>query len=133
MSNAVYPSALDAFGTAEIDYASDTIKIQLLSATYTYSSSHDFFNDITGAIDSPQTLAGKSVSAGEFYADDAVFPAVATGSTIKAYVVYKDTGTSSTSALIAYVDTRADTVPISVATNDGDVTVAFASGKVFKI
>lgn len=133
MSNAVYPKGLDAFLAADIDFLTDTIKVALLDSTYTYSAAHDFLNDITGTVDSPQALTTPTVVNGEAFADDVVFPAVPAGDTVTALVVYKDTGTSSTSPLIAFIDTKADTTPISIVTNDGNITISWPSGRVFKI
>lgn len=133
MSNAVYPKALDALAVGTIDYVGDTIKVQLLDATYTYSTAHEFIDDITGTIGTAETLTGTTVTDGEFFADDAVLAAVATGHTVKSFVVYVDTGTPGTSHVLAYIDTRADTVPISLATNGGDITVEWPSNRVFKI
>lgn len=133
MSSALYPSAIASFlgsGT-RIDLDGDTIKVVAIdSADYTYSSSHDFLDDVpSGArIGTPQTLASVSLTAGVFDAADATFPSV-TGDPFEALIIYKDTGTESTSPLIAYID------GLSCTPNGGNITVQWDNGasKIFKI
>lgn len=133
MSNAVYPKALDAFLAGSVDFVTDTIKVQLLDSTYTYSAAHDFLDDITGTVGTATALSGKSTVNGEAFASDTTIPAVPSGSTVTALVVYQDTGTAGTSQLLAFIDTKADTTAISVVTNDEDIIVAWPSSRVFKI
>lgn len=59
-------------------------------------------------------------------AGNAVFPDVASGSTVTQYVIYKDTGTASTSALIAHFDTTA------TATSGEDIVIAWAGAGIFE-
>lgn len=131
--NAWYPSGLAAVLSGDVDVLVDTIKVALVSATYVYSSAHDFYNDVTGVVGTPVALAGKAVSGGELSADDTVFVAVGSGSTVTGLVVYRDSGVAGTSALLGYICRQADTVPISRATTGGDITIAWPAGRVLKI
>jgi len=101
--------------STKIDLASDTIKCALVTSTYTPNiDTHDFFDDITNEVTGTGYTAGGATLATKtwtlntaldkmvFDADDASWPA----STITARyaVLYKDTGTPSTSPLIMIFD-----------------------------
>jgi len=83
-------------------------------------------------LNSQQTLASKTVTLGVFDAADITFTAVTAGSTVKAVVLYKDTGVNSTSPLIAYIDTITG---FPLATNGGDISIVWDSGanKIFAL
>ncbi len=143
MANALYPTFKELLlnpgtlgttsGTA-VDLADDTIKVALVdTGTYTYSTAHDFYNDVsTAVIGTPQTLASKTVTAGVFDAADVTFTSV-TGSSVEALVIYKDTGTASTSPLIAYIDTVSSGLPVTP--NGGNITITWDNGanKIFAL
>jgi len=104
----------------EVDFDTDTIKVALVSSSYTPNQdTHDYWDDVstyevsgTGYTAGGATLTGKSVTydsgtnVTKFDATDVSW----TGSTITARyaVVYLSTGTASTSPLIAYVDFGSD-------------------------
>ena len=69
---------------------------------------------------------------GVFDAADITYTAVTSGSTAKAIVIYKDTGLSGTSPLLAYIDTITG---FPLATNGGDITIVWDSGanKIFAL
>ena len=115
MANAVYNSAKTDLLNANVDYASDTIKVALVTSSYSPDvDSHEFFDDITNEVSGTgytaggATLASKSVSQddtdneGVFDAADVTW----SSSTITARgaVLYKSTGTPATSNLICYID-----------------------------
>lgn len=54
----IYPSALRLLQNGTIDLDTDTLKLALVTASYTYSSSHDFFNDITNEVSGAGYSAG---------------------------------------------------------------------------
>ncbi len=133
MANALYPSFKALLLTGGIDLSSDTIKVALVdTGTYTYSSAHDFYDDVTGVVGTPQTLASKTTTAGVFDAADVTYTAVS-GASVEAYIIYKDTGTPSTSPLIGYFDTASSGLPVTP--NGGDITLTFDSGasKIFAL
>lgn len=141
MANALYPKYKEKLlnpgtlgstsGTA-VDLADDTIKIALVdTGTYTYSTTHEFYSSVSAAvIGTPQTLASKTVTDGTFDAADVTFTSV-TGNSVEALVVYKDTGTASTSSLVCYIDVAASGLPVTP--NGGNITVTFNASGIFSI
>jgi hypothetical protein len=115
----LYGSVFSKAFNKEIDYDTDTVKVALLGSGYTPSLAHDYFNDVsaqeitgTGYTAGGATLASKTVTFTSgtgitvFDAADTVW----SSSTLTARyaVVYVSTGTSSTSALIGFVNFGAD-------------------------
>jgi hypothetical protein len=133
MSNAVYPTGLAAILSGDVDIPVDTIKVALVTSTYVYSSAHDFYNDISGVVGTDQTLGTKTVTDGYVGAANSTWTAVPAGSTVTGIVCYKSTGVSSTSQLLAYIDTRGDGAALAVVTDGGNITMTWANGKVFRI
>lgn len=133
MSNALYDKGRDAFLNGSINWTSDTVKVALINtSTYTVNlSTHQFFSDLSGVVGTPVALSGKSSSAGVANASTATFTAV-TGSASGALVIYKDTGTTTTSPLIAYIDSATG---LPVTPNGGDITITWDTGsnKIFKL
>lgn len=104
------------FGSAPVNWTADTIKVGLVTASYTPAQDTDQFwttpvaNEITGTgyTAGGATLAGKSV--GAVIATHTV-PLIASASswttasfTCRYAVVYKSTGTNGTSPLLGWVD-----------------------------
>ncbi len=81
----------------------DDIRVILLDSSYTYSSAHDFLDDISAGsrVAVSGALAGKSVTGGIFDATDVPFTGL-TGDAITQGYYYKHTGTESTSRLLIY-------------------------------
>lgn len=134
MANALYAKGKEKILSGSINFSSDTIKAALLSSAYTANLSTDeFWSGISAnLLNTAQTLGSKSVTSGIFDAADVTFTAVTSGSTAKAIVIYKDTGTASTSPLIAYIDTITG---FPLATNGGDITITWDNGsyKIFSL
>jgi len=115
-----YGSLITKAFNKEVDFDTDTIKVALVSSSYTPNQdTHDYWDDVssnevsgTGYTAGGATLASKTVTydsgtnVTKFDAADVSW----TSSTITARyaVVYLDTGTASTSPLIAYVDFGSD-------------------------
>lgn len=126
-----------------IDLLADTLKLMLCSNVYT-ENKDDQFIDTGGASDAvdarlagttDQTLGSKAVgrdTTGDFsYFDaaDVTFVGVTGGQTAGKAVLYKDTGTPTTSRILAVFDIA------DITTNGGDITIQFAapaSGGVLK-
>ncbi|MEY5098058.1 MAG: hypothetical protein RJA36_777 [Pseudomonadota bacterium] len=127
MANALYAKGKEKILSGSINLPSDTIKASLLSSSYTANLSTDeFWSTISGnLLNTSQTLASKTVTAGVFDAADVTFTAVTAGSTVKAVVIWKDTGTPSTSPLLVYIDTITG---FPLATNGGDITITWDNG-----
>ena len=134
MANALYAKGKEKILSGSINLPSDTIKASLLSSAYTANLSTDEFWSTISAnlLNTSQTLASKSVTAGVFDAADVTFTAVTSGSTAKAIVIWKDTGTPSTSPLLVYIDTITG---FPLATNGGDITITWDNGsyKIFSL
>lgn len=134
MANALYAKGKEKILSGSINLPSDTIKASLLSSSYTANLSTDeFWSGISAnLLNTSQTLASKTVTAGVFDAADVTFTAVTSGSTVKAVVIWKDTGTPSTSPLLVYIDTITG---FPLATNGGDITITWDNGsyKIFSL
>ena len=143
-ANVFMNEAKESIVDRNIDLIADTLKCIALTATYT-ANADDQFIDTGGASDmvdaratgtTDQTLAGKAIgkdNTGDFAyfdANDVTFTAVPSGSAIVAVGVYKDTGTTTTSKILAYFD-----IP-DVTPNGGDITIQWATpanGGLFKL
>lgn len=135
MANALYDKGREAFLKGEISWNSDDIRLILIDANdYTVNlATHDNLDDIPGGarVATSGALSGKTTTDGVADATDVTLSTV-TGDQSEAIVIYKHTGTESTSKLIAYIDT-ATGLPITP--NGGDITVTFDNGanKIFKL
>lgn len=135
MANALFDKARQRFLEGQFNWNTDTIKAALVdTGTYTPNlSAHEFLSDIsTGArVAMSGAFTGKTTTGGAADANDITYTSV-TGPSIEAIVIFKDTGTDSTSPLIAYIDT-ATGLPITP--NGGDIIVTWDNGanKIFKL
>ena len=124
----------------EVDFDTDTIKVALLSASYRPDQdAHDYFNDVstyevsgTGYTAGGNTLASKTAtydSANNVIVLDAADTTWASSTITARYaVVYDATGTSSTSALIGYVDFGSDQ-----SSTNGNFTITWDSTGIVRI
>lgn len=128
-----------ATAARRVDWVTDTIKVALTTSSYTPNQdTHDFFDDITNEITGTGYSAGgaslanktltydTSTNQTRLDADDTVWST----STITARyaVIYKDTGTASTSPLLGYIDFGADQT-----TSAADFTISYDSTGVLRI
>lgn len=121
MANTLFPKGKQKILSASINFPSDTLKAVMVTDGYTYSTAHEFLSDLgANTVGTAQTLTTKTITDGVFDADDVTFAALAPGSTLKAVILYKDTGVAGTSALIDYIDT---VTGLPMATNGGDVQI----------
>jgi hypothetical protein len=122
------PGTLGTTSGDAVDFSDDTIKAALVRNTaYNPASSttDEFFSSATvvSGVTNP-TLGTKTVTSGTLDAADPTFTAVPSGAAIDWVLIYKDTGTGTTSSMIARLDLTAAVTP-----NGGDITVQFnASG-----
>jgi hypothetical protein len=127
MANALYDLGRESFLKGEISWSSDNIKTVLVdSADYTVNLATDqFLSDIAagGRVATSANLATKTTVAGAADAADVTFTAV-TGDISEALVIYQDTGTATTSRLIAYIDTATG---LPVTPNGGDIQVQWSA------
>jgi hypothetical protein len=134
MANALYTKGKQGLLNGDFDLDTNTIKAVLVdTADYTVNLATDNALDdiLAGARVATGTLANKTITDGVFDADDLTLTAV-TGDPSEAVVIYKDTGTESTSLLLAYIDTATG---LPVTPNGGNITIAWDSGanKIFKL
>lgn len=136
MASGLYEKARQKFLEGGIAILTDNIKAVLVDvADYTVNlGTHEFLSDIVlaGRVAISANLTSKSSALGIFNANPTVFSAV-TGDQSEAVVLFKDTGTASTSPLILYVDSASSGLPVTP--NGGDITLNFDTGtnKIFKL
>lgn len=135
MANAVYPKALEAFLKADIDMENDSIRVLVTdSADYTYSSAHDFLDDVpSGArVGTAVVLGSKTFTLGVFDAADPTLTGV-TGDSVEQIILYQHTGTESTSRLICYLDRDGVDVAFSVTPDGGNILITWHASGIFSI
>lgn len=137
MANAIHPkykqSLLD--GDSNIDLNDGTVRAILIdTGTYTYTTwlnSSQYYSDVSGQVGgTPQIINNTTVTNGLFDGDNVVFPTV-TGNSAEAILIYIDTGTASTSRLVAWLDTGVSGLPITP--NGGDITIAWNGSGIFQL
>jgi len=127
MANAMYGKGKEHILNGDIDFDTNVLKAILLSSSYTPSlSTHEFLTDVSSyRLNTDQTLTGVTKTLGVFDANDPTWTAVASGATASYVAIYKDTGTPSTSLLIALFDTITN---FPVSTIGSDITVRWDNG-----
>jgi len=135
MANRIYTEARRLFLEGGINWLTDDIKAMLIDAdAYSLNiDAHKYLSDIpTSARVTPGVLlTGKSTEGGAADANDVTFSSVS-GPTVEAILLYRDSGSESTSNLIVWLDT-ATGLPITP--NGGDIIVTWDNGvnKIFRL
>lgn len=135
MADALYGLGRQKILEGSIAMLTDNIKVVLVDlADYTLAiDTHDFLDDIpAGArVATSGNMASKTSTLGVFDAANITYSSVS-GDVSEALVIYKDTGTASTSPLIAYIDSATG---LPVTPNGGDITITWDAGanKIFKL
>lgn len=120
-----YGAVLLHLGNARINFSSDTFKVLLTTSSYTPDvDAHDYLDDVSNEITGTgYTTGGATLSGLSWTYDGASNTAKLTATattwstatfTARRAVVYKSTGTSSTSPLVSYVDFGADESPAGI-------------------
>lgn len=134
MANALYPKWKEGLISGASNVAlNGNVKVVLVDlADYSYSSAHDFLDDVPVAarVATSGNLASKTYTNGAFDAADITFSAV-TGDVSEALIVYVDTGVASTSPLVAFFDTGVTGLPVTP--NGGDINVTFNASGLFQL
>jgi hypothetical protein len=135
MANALYPLAREKFLGGDLDWDAQTFKLVLVDlADYTYSAAHQWLSDIAavGREETSGALASKTKVQGTADAADLApaFPAAA-GDPCEALILFRDTGTPTTSDLVAYFDTGVTGLPVTL--NGGDINVTFNASGIFTL
>lgn len=143
MASNLYQNGIKLILDRTIDLAADTLKVMLLSSSYTPNPDHIFVSDLSGELSGTgyvgghagsgrKTLAskviGKDDSSNKAYFDaaDVTWTAINAGTAAYA-VVFKEGASDAASTVICNVDI-ADTV-----TNGGDLTIQWDSAGIFTI
>lgn len=144
MANNMYNQGNLLIMNGSVDLLADTIKIMLVTSTYVPNKDSQFIDEggASDAVDArvagttDQTLGSKAIAKDDtsdhasFDAADPTYTAVTSGATVAGAIVYKDTGTPTTSPKLAFLD-----LP-DTPTNGGDITIQFATpanGGVFRL
>lgn len=134
MANALYPKWKEQLlqFTANNNLSSGTVKVALVdTGVYTYNSADQFYSTLSSAVvGTPQTIGSKTFTNGVFDGADATFTAV-TGNSVEALVLYVDTGTASTSPLVAFIDTSVTGLPVTP--NGGDISITWNASGIFAL
>ena len=133
MANAIYPLYKEALltGSGDISLTTGTVTVSLVdTGTYTYSTAHQYIDDVVGITANSAALSTKTTTTGTFDADSASFTAVS-GVESEALVIWIDTTVDSTSRLVAYIDTGVTGLPVTP--NGGDITVNWNASGIFTI
>jgi hypothetical protein len=135
MANSLFDKGRQGFLDGSIDWDTDNIKVVLVDHgvdTPVIATDDNLDDIIAGArIATSANLGTKTVVDGVADAADPTISAVS-GATVESLVIYKDTGTESTSRLIAFIDV-ATGLPFTP--NGGDVTIQWDAGanRIFKL
>jgi hypothetical protein len=140
MASKLYGQFLLKALNKEVDFDSDTIKVALLTSSYTPDQdAHDYFNDVstyeatgTGYTAGGNTLASKTATydsgTNVIVLDAADVTWSSSTVTARYAVVYDSTGTASTSALIGFVDFGSDQ-----SSTNGNFTITWDSTGIVRI
>jgi hypothetical protein len=131
MASAIYPAFKQALLNGSVDLTTAVVRAVLIdTGTYTYSASHDFYNDLSGVVGTESAaLSSKTITNGVFDAADVTFSAV-TGNTVEAVVLFVDTGNVATDRLICYLDAGTG---LPVQPNGGDVNLVWNASGIFSL
>jgi len=129
MANAVYPlwkeAALQSSSNTAVSGSGTTgLYVALVdTGTYTYSSSHQFYSDLSGIVGTPVEITSKTYTNGTLDGGDSTFSSVS-GSSVEALVFYvQNAGANTTWRLFMYEDTSVTGLPVTP--NGGDITVTW--------
>lgn len=120
-----------------IDWLTNTIKVALTTSSYTPNQdTHDFFDDVTNEVTGTGYTAGGATLGSKTLGNtnnvikfDAADTSWTTSTiTARRAVIYKDTGTPSTSPLVAWVDFGAD-----VSSSSGTFQITWDSAGILTI
>lgn len=135
MASVVYPKFKQLALGAGGNLSAGTVKAMLVdTGVYTYSAAHDFLDDVVAGarVGTAVTLSSKTLTDGVFDAADVSFTGLSSAPSIEAIVIYVDTGTESTSPLVAFVDTGTG-LPVSAGATQVDVTWDNGASKIFAL
>ena len=140
MASKIYPLGIDKILSSalslEAEASGNGMYAVLVKGTYTFSTAHDFYDDIAASIvdsEDPIILTNPEVTTStavvKFDADDTglTWSGVTDTDDVGGAVVYYNTGTAGTSPLIAFLDAA------DLTTNGSDVTLTFNASGIFTL
>jgi len=139
MANALFTSyKVLMLGSGTLaDYNDDTIKAMFVDHAddTPVAATDDNIDDILSAarvpaIASCPTLGTKTTTSGTADAADSTFTSLS-GDQVESLILFKDTGTESTSSLMVFFDTFASGMPLTP--NGGNVTVQWNASGIFSL
>ena len=138
MANAIYPKWKEALLGAAANSALTGSGVNGLyvalvdTGVYTYNSAHQFYTSLVGIAGVDQEVTAVSFVSGTVKGGNTSHPAVATGPSLEALVLYrKNPGVSSTWQLVAYLDTGVSGLPITP--NGSDINIAWNVAGIFTL
>lgn len=131
MASYLYGLGREKFLNADIDWAAHDIKCLLADgADYTpVQNTDEFHDDIAGGgiVSTSANLGTKTSTLGTADAADVTLTSV-TGDQCEYIVIFRDTGISATSPLIAKID---DYTGLPVTPNGGNITISWPASGIF--
>lgn len=140
MASKIYPLGLKAILESarhlEETSGGGTMKVALVKGTYTYSTAHDFYDDVSAslvsgtapiALTSPEVTVNAAVVKFDAADTGLTWTDVSDADDVGGAVVFNDTGTPGTSPVIAFLDAT------DLVTNGSDVTLTFNAGGILTI
>lgn len=99
--------------------------------TYTYSATHDFYNDLSGVVGSDVRITNPTVVGAVFDGDNLTFLAVSGNSVEALAISRRNSGANTTWPLVLFLDTGVTGLPVTP--NGGDITVTFNASGIFSL
>lgn len=134
IANAIYDLWKDLIGTFGTGGGGTTppgsLSVDLVTSSYSFSQAHDFEDDLGANVVATETADNHAWVGKNLDADDVVFASL-TGSAVAALVLFMDTGTTTTSRLIAYIDTGITGLPFTP--SGADATLAWDAAGIFDL
>ena len=129
MANFIYGKAKESLLNGQFNISSDSLKVLLVTDSYVPNQNTDqFVSNISASYIKERTssLTNVTNTLGTIDAND-ITVAQYSGLAFKALVIYKDSGTDSTSRLLAYIDT-ATGIPFLGINATTDITINWSNG-----
>ena len=137
MANAIYPkykkSLLDGDANTALTGSGTTGLYAALidTGTYTYSSAHQFYSDLSGVVGTDQEITTVTTTGGLIDGDNISHTAVS-GNSVEAIVLYrKNAGANTTWRLVAYIDTGVTGLPVTP--NGGDIGTTWSASGIVQL
>lgn len=134
MANVLYPAARTAFLTGDLDWPGQAFSLAALDHA-SYDPADENLDDLTGVLSTEPITGRTALLGGVADATDLEVSGVSALDTIRAFVIYRDTGTASTSTLVAWIDQTADTTPVERPSDGSPIPIVWSNSpeRVFRL